>query len=368
MSAGIETVTPDELRQRMLDQVARHRAPSVSVAYAIGDGPAVGVAAGRAKVFPAHETSPIVAYLWFSVTKLFTATAVLQLAETGMIRLDDPVSQYVPSFGIRSSRAPTVRDLLTHTSGLANPIPVSWVHLVGEPGPSLDQLTDGLLRRHPTLLFAPGTRFSYSNLNYLILGQLIERVSGEQYETYVIERILQPLGAMETGFALSQNAATGYSRPWSFMGIAARWLLDRKFFGPTIDGYTELRPFLVDGAPYGGLVGPATQMLLLGRAMLGGGHVEGRAILRPETVAAALTPTRASDGSQLPIALGWHLGALGDEQYAYHIGGGGGFRSELRIYPRLKYGIAVIANETSFDTAKLTRLVVSLCGRTASRW
>ena len=359
MSAGIETVTPDELRQRMLDQVARHRAPSVSVAYAIGDGPAVGVAAGRAKVFPAHETSPIVAYLWFSVTKLFTATAVLQLAETGMIRLDDPVSQYVPSFSIKSSRLPTVRNLLAHTSGLANPIPVGWVHLAGEPGPSLDQLTDGLLRRHPTLSFVPGTRFSYSNLNYLILGLLIERISGEKYQTFVNERILRPLGAVDAGFVLPQNAATGYSRLWSFMGIAARWMLDGKFFGPTIDGYTELRPFLVDGAPYGGLVGPPTQMLLLGRAMLARGRVEGGTILRPETVDAALTASRASDGAQLPIGLGWHLGALGGEPYAYHIGGGGGFRSELRIYPRLKYAIAVIANETSFNTAALTRLVVS---------
>jgi D-alanyl-D-alanine carboxypeptidase len=95
-------------------------------------------------------------------------------------------------------------------------------------------------------------------------------------------------------------------------------------------------------------------MLLLGKAMLS----RGGGILRAETAGAALTPFKAPDGSPLPVGLGWHLGNLGGVPYANHLGGGGGFRSELRIYPRLNYAVAVVGNETSFDTGSFTQLAV----------
>ncbi len=86
--------------------------------------------------------------------------------------------------------------------------------------------------------------------------------------------------------------------------------------------------------------GACRDMLSLGRAMLARGEIGSQAILRPET----------PDGTPLPIGLGWHLGCTGSEHYAYRLGGGGGFRSELSNYPRLNYAVAVIGNETSFDT------------------
>jgi len=328
----------------------------VSAACVTGDGPVIARALGSARIAPRRDATPETPYPWFSVTKLFTATAVLQLVETGRVLLDEAVSTYVPSFRIESPRVPTLRHLLSHTSGLANPVPMTWVHLAGERGPTLDELTERELGRHSNVRFQPGTRFAYSNLNYLVLGQVIEQVSGESYESYVTEHVLGPLGATRAGFGVPADMASGYSRSLSFMGMAARFVLDRKFFGPTVDGFTELRPFEVDGAPYGGLVGTASEMLLLGRAMLAGGTLDGRTILRPETVQMALTTTTSADGSPLPIGLGWHLGNGGDEPYAFHLGGGGGFRSELRIYPRRKFAVAVIGNETSFDTAPIARL------------
>jgi D-alanyl-D-alanine carboxypeptidase len=187
---------------------------------------------------------------------------------------------------------------------------------------------------------------------------LIERMLGDRYETYVLENVLRPLGAAHSGYALPGDAAAGYLRQWSIMGLAAPWLLDRRSFGPNLGGFRELRPFCVDGAPYGGLVGPAADMLLLGQAMLSRGSIGGAALLLPEFADAALAPMKSLDGAMLPIGLGWHLGKIGEEQMAFHLGGGGGFRSELRIYPRLNYAIAIIANETSFDTAAFARLIV----------
>jgi CubicO group peptidase (beta-lactamase class C family) len=359
---GVETGIAGELLRLMRHQIRRRHAPAVSVAHVHGEGPVIALAAGNAQLSTPREATPAIAYPFFSVTKLFTAAAVLQLAESGRVGLDEPISTYLTSFHVASRQVPTVRQLLTHVSGLANPIPVSWVHLVGEQGPTLDELTGRLLRAHPKLSFVPGTRFAYSNLNYLVLGQLIERVSGSVYEAYVTEHILRPLGAQEAGFTLPPGAATGYSRRWSLMGIAARFMLDRRLFGPTIDGFTELRPFLVDGAPYGGVVAQAAEILLLGRAMLGHGAIAGRRILQPQSVELALSPAKALDGTSLPIGLGWHLGRLDAEPFAYHLGGGGGFRSELRIYPRLSCAVAVVGNETSFPTDPLARLAARLAG------
>jgi D-alanyl-D-alanine carboxypeptidase len=99
-------------------------------------------------------------------------------------------------------------------------------------------------------------------------------------------------------------------------------------------------------------------MLALGRAMLADGKFGGRQILAPQTVGKALAPAKTPEGSSLPIGLGWHLGCTKNQLYAYHLGGGGGFRSELRIYPRLGYAVAVMANDTSFETGHFTRLLV----------
>ena len=210
------------------------------------------------------------------------------------------------------------------------------------------------LREHPRLRFRPGSRYAYSNLNYLILGLLIERVSGLKFEEYVHHYLLGPLDAQSLGFELVPSAARGYSRTWSMMGIVARVIVDSRFLGPTDKGLTELQPFRVDGAPYGGLVGTAADMLRLGRAMLDEGTVNTGSILPASLTRLALTNVQSNSGEVLPVGLGWHFGAKSGEPYAYHLGGGLGFRSELRIYPRTRRAIAVVANETSFDTSTLT--------------
>ena len=222
-------------------------------------------------------------------------------------------------------------------------------------------MTMQLLSRHHRLRFEPGARYAYSNLGYLVLGLLIETASGLSFEEYLSRSVLKSLGATAAGFDLPAEAACGYSRTWSFMGLVARLLIDRKLFGSTRGGFTELRPFEVDGAPYGGLVGPITEMLALGRAMLADGRTAGGRVLDASTVRLALTNVRSRDGRTLPVGLGWHLGKANGESYANHMGGGLGFRSELRIYPRLGCAVAVIANETSFDTTALAELVASGC-------
>src|SRR5690606_23481971 len=144
------------------------------------------------------------------------------------------------------------------------------------------------------------------------------------------------------------DSAMGYQRKFSIMGVASRWILDSRYFQESVDGYWQLTPFVVDGAPYGGLHGPVTDLLRLGQMMLADGEGTNGRVLTPESVRAMIRPTRIAKDRITNIGLGWHIGETGGEAYAHHLGGGGGYRSELRIYPRLGYAVAVVANETSF--------------------
>ncbi|MEJ2086576.1 MAG: serine hydrolase [Acidobacteriota bacterium] len=351
---GTLLVTNDTLQREIEKQMRRQHVPSISAAWTGEDGSVATYSTGLARVRPRMVTSPDTPYAWFSVTKLFTATAVLQLVASGQVSLQETAHHYLPELPLVEGGTPTVAQLLSHTSGLRNPMPLRWIHPAGERGPALDEMTMRLLRAHPGLKFRPGSRYAYSNLNYLILGLLIERVSGLKFEEYVHHHLLRPLGAESAGFELGPGSASGYSRRWSVMGIAARAIVDSRFFGATDKGLTALQPFQVDGAPYGGLVGTATDMLRLGCAMLDVGTVSKESILPTSLARLALMNVRSNDGEALPVGLGWHLAEKNGQPCAHHLGGGLGFRSELRIYPRMRRAIAVVANETSFDTSTLT--------------
>lgn len=139
-----------------------------------------------------------------SISKAFTATAVLQLRERGAIDLDEPVTEYLPWFKVQSKFAPiTLHHLLTHTSGLPrdrDDIPSSPYQVYA-------------LRERSTG-FAPGTRFAYSNLGYQVLGQVIEQVTGEPYPQVIRRGILEPLGMNSTDAAVTNETrkrmAVGY--------------------------------------------------------------------------------------------------------------------------------------------------------------
>lgn len=131
-----------------------------------------------------------------SITKTFTATGIMQLRDEGKLSLDDPASKYLDWFDLRFEDAPeiTIRNLLTHSSGLPrdshNPM---WTDL---DAPDWDNFVIETKKRQPTR--APYDKFAYSNLGYSVLGGIIEAVSGQSWEDYLKENILDPLGMTET--------------------------------------------------------------------------------------------------------------------------------------------------------------------------
>src|SRR5205823_5967798 len=152
-----EQVQDQQFDQRMRAFVEQRVSPSLAVTAARGGDTVVARGYGWSDLEQGTHASAETVYLYCSMTKLFTATALMQLRERGLVDINREVRAYLPDFPLHhpSGREVTVRHLLSHSSGIANPIPVSWVHLAAEPALNLDDFTRLLLARYHRLTFEP---------------------------------------------------------------------------------------------------------------------------------------------------------------------------------------------------------------------
>lgn len=214
----------ESLEGRLAPEFSRAGVPGLSIGIVKGSTACWVKGFGFADIPTQTPAAPETVYMWFSMTKLVTATAVMQLCDKGRLQLDDPVREYIQNFptGPRSKQA-TIRHLLNHSSGLRNPIPLRWVHLASETGPEPDEFLKQLLAKHGKLRSRPGEKASYSNIGYVALGAVISMASGQRYKDYVLASILKPLGMQQTNFTYTpdmlRNAATGYQKRLSVMGL-----------------------------------------------------------------------------------------------------------------------------------------------------
>ena len=192
-----------ELRRQIAAAQVEQRAPSVAAAV-VRDGEVIwSDAVGLADVERGEAATPDHQYRIGSITKSFTAAAIMQLREAGKLDLDDRLDAHLP--GVEHGALP-IRRLLAHASGLQREIPGDvWETLVFPDGAELVGLMG-----EAELVLGPGERFHYSNLAFSLLGEVIARLSGMPYEQYVTERIIQPLGLQRTTFERAEPAATPY--------------------------------------------------------------------------------------------------------------------------------------------------------------
>ena len=185
-----------------------------------------------------------------SVTKTFTALAILQLQQQGKLSIDQPVKKYWSQFPYPGEI--TIHHLLSHTAGIANPIPLRWIHLAAEHSSfDGDSFFKPIFKKHGQVKTEPNERFQYSNLGYVLLGQLIERISGKSYENFIIDNIINKLELqpVELGFSITDfaNNVTGYQKNWSFMNLLLGFFLDKPtFMGKTEGKWKPFKPFYVD--------------------------------------------------------------------------------------------------------------------------
>jgi CubicO group peptidase (beta-lactamase class C family) len=256
--AGVQMATGAIASDR-IRALAGHGVPGIVVSVAGPEGVRAVGATGVADIAAHVLASPSAVFPWFSMTKLVTATTAMRLAERGVLDLDAPVFEHVPALwqvrpAARAERI-TPRHLLSHSAGFSNPLPVRWVHPADERPPDPDLFLHGLLARHDKLRFEPGSRASYSNLGPLVLAAAMTAVTGRSFVDLVREEILGPLGMEATAFTYTpetrRRAAAGYHPRFGPM----RLLLPRWVIGDSAGRWIALRPFLLDGPAYGGLVG-----------------------------------------------------------------------------------------------------------------
>jgi CubicO group peptidase (beta-lactamase class C family) len=338
----------------VLERLTSRELPGVSAAI-VRPGAEELAGAGVADTSSGSRATPETIYLWFSMTKIVTATAAMQLAEEGALALDDPVAKFLPEFPKARSGWPRVevRHLLSHSAGLANPIPVRWVHPADQPGRDPHEFANSLLTKHDRLRYPAGSRAVYSNLGYIALGEVIAAASGRSYEDYVRSRILEPLSMTSTGFtygaAHAEDIATGYQRRRHPMTPLFRLLLPRGIVGAGDGRFVSFNRFLVDGPAYGGLVGSVRDAARFLAVHLNGGELDGVRLLSQAGVEEM--QTLQAKGRKLDVGFGWFRRgadrAAGD--FWEHLGGGGGFWCMMRIYPASGVGVLSMGNASSYD-------------------
>ncbi|NCP18191.1 MAG: beta-lactamase family protein [Erythrobacter sp.] len=307
--------------ERFVEQEMQGSAlPGVAWAAVEGDEITTG-AQGTADAAGNQPVTPQTRFLLGSISKSFTALAVMQLVEAGEIDLDAPVSTYLQAFDGKPAGAVTIRQLLSHTSGYST--------LQGNSAPKDSESgTTAIARRaqwyaQQQPATAPGTVWDYSNANYLILGRVIETVSGVPYPDYIASRILQPLGMKNSyvsGGKTRGELARGFT-PWfgSMRPIEAQW--------------TGL-----GSAPQGGVVSTAGDLARYLQVMMNGQND----ILSAAGKAQMLEP--AGDVSP-GYGFGWMVNS--EERSAYHTGLSPGFETIAAMIPAQRRGVVVLTNGVS---------------------
>lgn len=354
MSATVEL---DVAIQRLL---ARSRIPGCSIAVVNRSVTLWSQGFGYADVETARPADSSTVYHLFSGTKLFTATAVLQLVEDGALDLEAEATTYLSD--LPQLERIKLRHLLSHTSGLKETLRgFLAVYFPGEAAPTTAQ---ALARYELRGGGDPGKKVQYRNVNYAVLGELVSRVSGLPYREYVRRRILGSL-CSEADFEVTENArarlATGYLSRWDPMRALHRLLMpsvSRRLHRGRTKGLVVLNDYNLSTASIGGLVGSVEDFAPFVQSQLNGGTP----LLSEETTRQMQTLVargRAGIESRVGVGLGWKIGLADDHPFLNHEGGGAGFTSEMRLYPEAGIGVVLAMNVSSM--AKTMRVAHRIC-------
>lgn len=343
------TIQMDEIDKLLTEQVESNKTPSVQYLYFDQDSVIKSFQMGFADIAKKKEVDSSITYNVFSVTKTFTALAILQLFEKGIIDINKPVIRYFPEFSYGTEI--TVKQLLNHTAGIPNPIPLNWIHLDNEHKIfDRNAFFKTILEKNRKTKSEPNEKFAYSNLSYVILGQLIEKVSGKTYEGYVTENIIRrlPINPNDLNFDVISNEthAKGYHKRISFSNLVLGFFIDKsKFMGEAVEKWRSFNNFYVNGAPYGGLIGTPMAFVTYLQELL----KTDNCLITDEYKQMLFQENKTNKGENTGMCLSWFSGELYGNKYFAHAGGGGGYYCEIRIYPDIKKGSVIFFNRTGMS-------------------
>ncbi len=273
-----------------------------------------------------------------SMTKQFTAIAILMLMEEGKLRLDDDISQFIPDYPTNGHKI-TIHHLLTHTSGIKSFTSIKGLNAIAKNDLTPLELIDFF--KNEAMDFAPGDEFKYNNSGYIILGYIIEKVSGQTYADFVEEHIFIPLGMTVSQFAshrrVIENRASGYQNK---------------------DGYTNTR-HISFSIPYasGSLMSSVDDLFAWQEA------IKNNALISKETTDKAFTNYTLNNGEPINYGYGWHLKSIGGIPSREHGGSIFGFKSMGVYIPSQDIYVIGLNNCDCNSPTQITREIAALVAK-----
>jgi len=324
--------------------------PGIQYIVVNGKGIVYQYAGGLADIKQHIPVNPNTTMAAFSMTKPLTAIAILQLLEAGKTLLGDKASDYVYH---PYDQDITIEQLLNHTSGIPNPLPLRWVHLPEKHNSfNANDALKKVLSSNPKQKYRPAEKYLYSNIGYWLLGKIIEKVTNQEYSEYVRQHIFAPLNikSEELDFAIvrPENHAKGYLEKYSFMNLLKVFLLDDYVWGEYEGSWLHINNVYLNGPSFGGAIGSASAFARILQDLL----KEHSLLLSDSTRKLLFQQATNSSSEKIDMTPGWHIERLADTGYFYKEGGGAGFHCEMRIYPDKGTGSVVMVNSTTFDTKK----------------
>jgi CubicO group peptidase (beta-lactamase class C family) len=314
-------------------EMERAKVPGVAVAV-IRDGKPVKVQGyGYANLEHKILVTPDTVFQLGSVGKQFTAALVLLLARDSKLSLDDPIGKHLPFAAPEAWQAITVRNLLNHTSGIHDY--TEFLDFARGGDPKAEETAKSLTGK--PLDFAPGTKWAYSNSNYLLLGVLIEKVSGKFYGDLLTERIFKPLGMttarINSDAALIPNRAAGYEP-------TPDGPRNQSYVPPNVNTYAD-----------GSVVMSLRDMVKWDAAL-------NTDVPLPKDVRDQMwTPATLKDGKKTEYGCGWMVRAVNGRQVIEHGGAWQGFTANISRYVDDKLTVIVLTNSAGGNPGRITRAV-----------
>jgi len=330
LAAGLERLVRHEQREKRL--------PSVAAAVVRNGETVWETAVGAADTASGTEATPDTQYRIGSITKTFTAAAVMQLRDAGALDLEDTLDRHIPG----AAHRPTLRRLLSHTSGMQRETQDdAWLSLRFAPA---QELVETLGEAEQVL--PPGARFHYSNLAFALLGVVVEQAAGMPYPDYVRTRLLDPLGLGRIGFDPEPPAATGY-------------LVQEYVEGAVVEADVDTGGWISAGQMWG-----TVRDLCRWAAFLA---EPDESVLARSSVEEMRTVQSIDDHIRWTAGYGLGLGLRrdGERILAGHGGSMPGFIAGVLISPEDKIGAAVLTNSSDAD---IERLTLALVARTVDAW
>ena len=271
-----------------------------------------------------------------SITKQFTAVAILQLAEQGKLSLQDEIKKFIPDYPAQDHKI-TVEHLLTHTSGIKSYTNMKDFQTMMRKDMKPLEIVD-VFKNEP-MDFAPGAKWNYNNSAYILLGYIIEKISGKTYEQYVREHLFAPAGMTNSGYGsenrIIKNRAKGYQK--------------------STNDY-ENADYLSMTLPYaaGSLVSTVEDLLKWNRA------VHSYKLVSKASLDKAFTDYKLSDAKSTNYGYGWFLSNVQGSKTIEHSGGINGFLSDAIYLPAEDIFVAILSNCTCNPVEELAIKIAAL--------